>query len=984
VDLSILQARLRDDLRRQFHGELLLDPASRALYSTDASLFQIAPLAVALPRDEDDLRFLVRYAYDRSIPLAPRGAGTGIAGESLGHGIVVDLSAHFRSILATGDDWVRVQPGVVLDQLNQELAKRGRRFAPDPASSRSCTIGGMIATNASGGRAAIHGYTAEHVLDLRVIWDDGTADWVGFANSAEPAERTVAIRTAMRELLATNADLIESTPRKTRFDRCGYALQETLRAGRRDLLRLLIGSEGTLAVTAEAKLRTIPIPGGRSAILLGFPSFDAALYAGLRLRETSPAACELLDRRLLSLARTQDFDVASAITPTVEAALLIEYERETQADADELVQSLLSYSQDVHRSAELVIPAFESADVDGLLALRAAALPSLYALGRGRRPLAFVEDIGVAPETLPEFITRAKGILKRADLSASFQIHMLTGQVHLRPFADPDDPDDAATLWPLAEDLHGLAIALGGTVSAQHGTGIARTPWVSRQFGPLFPVFRELKRVFDPRNILNPGKIVGPDPSRPAWPLRTVTHAVGRDMTPTEGKGDEPGLRKSTPLLVWAPDEMATAVAACNGCGACRTEDTAQRMCPTFRATHSERAAPRAKANLFRSLLEGGLADATDDDLRAVAELCVNCKMCATECPGNANIPKLMLEAKAANHAALGWRRSMWFLAKIEGLASLGSKFALTSNFLLRRPSVRWAVERFFGLARHRTLHAFSFRTFLGRARQRGLTKRPPSGPGVAYFVDTFANLFDPSLGEATVAVLRHNGIAAYVPPKQRGSGAMALAQGDLDVARERLASNIRRLADCARDGLTIVCSEPTAALFFRLDALDLSDDPDVRLVAEHTVEVTSFLWSLHQKGKLRTDFQPVNVAIGHHVPCHIKAIGQGVHGPDLLSLIPGLSVSKIDVSCSGMAGTYGLNAKNLATSLEAGRPMLEEFSRPIHRYGSSECSACRMQMQEGTGKRSLHPVQYLALAYGLMPSIADRLRRPLGRLVTK
>jgi FAD/FMN-containing dehydrogenase/Fe-S oxidoreductase len=984
VDLSTLQARMRDDFRRQFHGDLLLDSTSRALYSTDASLFQIEPLAVAYPRDEDDLHFLVRYAYDRSIPLVPRGGGTGIAGESLGHGIIVDLSVHFRAILETGDDWIRVQPGVVLDQLNKELAKRGRRFAPDPASGQSCTIGGMIATNASGGRAAVHGYTADHVLDLRAIWDDGTADWVGPSNGVEPAERTVAIRTGVRELLSANSGLIESTSRKTRFDRCGYALQETLRAGRDDLLRLLIGSEGTLAVTAEAKLRTIPLPGGRSAILLGFPSSDAALHAGLQLRETSPAACELLDRRLLSLARTQDFDIASAITPTVEAALLIEYERETPAAAEQVVQSLLSPLHDVHRSAELVIPAFDSADVGDLLAIRAAALPSLYALGRGRRPLAFVEDIGVAPADLPEFITRAKAILKRADLSASFQIHVLTGQVHLRPFADLDDPDDAARLWPLAEDLHGLAISLGGTVSAQHGTGIARTPWVARQFGPLFPIFRELKRVFDPRNILNPGKIVGPDPSRPAWPLRTTAHAVGRGMPPTDESAAQPESRKSTPLLVWAPDEMTAAIAACNGCGACRTEDTAQRMCPTFRATHSERAAPRAKANLFRSILEGGLADATEDELRSVAELCVNCKMCATECPGKANIPKLMLEAKAANHASLGWRRSAWFLARIEGLATSGSQFALTSNFLLRRPSVRWAFERLFGLARHRTLHAFSFRTFLGRARQRGLTKRPPSGPGVAYFVDTFANLFDPSLGEATVAVLRHNGLAVYVPPKQRGSGAMALAQGDLDVARERLAYNVRRLADCARDGLTIVCSEPTAALFFRLDALGLIDNPDVRLVAERTIEVTHFLWSLHEEGKLRTDFQPVNVAVGHHVPCHIKALGQRVHGPDLLSLIPGLTANKIDVSCSGMAGTYGLNAKNLATSLEAGRPMLEEFSRPIHKYGSSECSACRMQMQEGSGKRALHPVQYLALAYGLMPSIADRLRRPLGRLVTR
>ena len=237
-------------------------------------------------------------------------------------------------------------------------------------------------------------------------------------------------------------------------------------------------------------------------------------------------------------------------------------------------------------------------------------------------------------------------------------------------------------------------------------------------------------------------------------------------------------------------------------------------------------------------------------------------------------------------------------------------------------------------------------------------------------------------MAEATVAVLWHNGVRVYVPSRQRGSGAAALTQGDTDIARERLLANVRRLADSARAGDTIVCSEPTASLFFRLDALGLSDDPDVKAVAERTVELTTFLWSLHEQDRLRTDFEPVEFSVGHHVPCHVKALEQGVRGPALLALIPGLRVNKIDVSCSGMAGTYGLNAKNLPLSLAAGRPMLDEFARPDHQYGSSECSACRLQMQEGTGKRALHPVQYLALAYGLTPSVTDRLRRPFrGRV---
>jgi FAD/FMN-containing dehydrogenase/Fe-S oxidoreductase len=983
VDSATQRSRLRDDLRRQFRGNLFIDPAARSLYATDASLFQVDPLAVAVPIDADDLRVLVRYAYERSIPLTPRGGGTGLAGESLTHGIVVDLSVHFRGILETGDDWVRVQPGVVLNQLNAELAKRGRRFAPDPASGTSCTIGGMIATDASGGRAAQYGYTRDHILGLRVVWDDGSTGDLGRDTGRSAGDRTVEIVRGVQDLLSANAKVIAASRPRTPFNRCGYNLFDAPAAAAPDLVRILVGSEGTLGITTAAVLRTIPLPGGRAGAAFGFAAFEAAVHAGQVASPTRPTACEVLDRRLISLARVQTRDAGAAIPFDAEAVLLIEYERDSPGQAREELRALITRLQTLYGYELRVVPAYEPAELNELWAIRTTALPALYALGKGARPLAVVEDIGVHPADLPVFVERAHAVLKRFDVTASFLIHSATGQVHLRPILDPDSPADAAKLWPLAEDLHTLAISLGGTVSAQHGTGLARTPWVERQYGPLVPVFRAIKGVFDPRGILNPGKIVGPDPSRPAWPLRGTTPpkptadseaAKVPDLAPA-------ARREQTPLLIWEADELPKVLAACNGCGACRTEDPGRRMCPTFHATHTEAAAPRAKVSLFRSLLESGAEDVPVEDIRAVADLCVNCKMCAHECPGRANIPKLMLEAKAANHATHGLRRSAWFLARIDGLASLASKFSLTVNFLLARSSVRWILEKVFGLSRRRTLPSLAFRSFMARARRRGLTKRPHGDTAVAYFVDTFANLFDPAVAEATVAVLRHNGVPVYVPARQRGCGAAALAQGDTDVARERLLYNIRRLADSARAGDTIVCSEPTASLFFRLDALGLSDDPDVKAVAERTVELTAYLWSLHEQGRLKTDFQPIDVSIGHHVPCHIKALGKGIWGPALLALIPDLKVNKIDVSCSGMAGTFGLNAKNLPVSLAAGRRMLDEFGRPEHQHGSSECSACRLQMQT-TGKRALHPVQYLALAYGLTPSAADRLHRPFrGRV---
>jgi FAD/FMN-containing dehydrogenase/Fe-S oxidoreductase len=976
VDPSTLLAQLKDDLRGHFRGDLQTDAASRAVYSTDASIFQLDPLAVAVPADEADLCTLVRWAHERSVPLVARGAGTGLAGESLGRGVVVDLSVHFRSVLEIGDDWVRVQPGVVLAELNARLAKVGRRFAPDPTSRSTCTIGGMIGTDASGRSAALHGTTGDHVRGLRLVWDNGSVAELpdGWARAGD--SRTQEIKRGAAALLESKADLIALARPRARFDRCGYRLMERS-AGSIDLTRLLVGSEGTLGIVTRATLATIPLAGGRGAVAIALPSLDAAIGIGLEARAAGAAACAVLDQRLVSWLRSR----GSGLFPAdAEAVLIVEFEATSPAYAADAVRE---FAGQVGGRTVVQATADENT-IEGLWAACAGVATTGLTPAGWPRPVPFVEDIGIPPPGLAEFVSRARLVLSRCEISATLWIDPGMGHVDLRPFADPDDPAGASRFWALADELHGLAIDLGGTVSARHGTGIARTPWVERQYGPLYPVMRELKAVFDPRGILNPGKVVGPDPGQPAWPLRVAPVSTPvADTGPSVSKVAEPA-RSYAPLLVWQSDELARAAGACTGCGACRTRESGGRMCPIFRATGAEAAAPRAKANLFRAMTGGQLAGVAADDVRAVADLCVNCRMCAAECPEHVDVPKLMLEAKAANHEAYGFRRPGWFLARMDGLAAFGSRFAFTSNTLLGRRTVRWLLEKVFGLARQRTLPRFAFRPFLARARRRGLTKRPPGGPAVAYFVDTYANVFDPSVAEATVAVLKHNGIPVYVPHRQRGSGAFALAHGDMTVARERLLYNVRRLADAARAGDTIVCSEPTAALFFRVDGPSLFDDPDVRLVASRTVELTSYLWSLHKQGRLRTDFHTIPMAVGHHVPCHVKALGQGEWGSDLLSLIPGLTASRIDVSCSGMAGTYGLNVHNLPISLEAGRPMLDELARPRHTYGSSECSACRLQMQQGTGKRAVHPVQYLALAYGLMPSVSDRLRRPFGGRVSE
>jgi Fe-S oxidoreductase len=673
---------------------------------------------------------------------------------------------------------------------------------------------------------------------------------------------------------------------------------------------------------------------------------------------------------------------AAALIPTeAEALLLVEYEADGPGEARALAFDLIDRVTQADRPP-LALASSEADEIDLFWRVREAALSSLAALRGTERPTAVVEDVAVPTEALPEYLRRVQDVLQRREMVATYLISAATGQVDMRPFLDLRRREDGAKLWALADEVYDIVLELGGTISSRNGTGLARSPWVSRQFGRLYPVFRELKAVFDPRRVFNPGKIVGPVPGALVWPLRRVEdEKFSRDPT---GEREDP-IPISKLQLLWQSDEAMREAVSCNGCGQCRTESPAMRMCPIFRATHEEAATPRAKANLMRRLLQPD-ADPTrlaSDEVRAVADLCVNCKMCAVECPAHVNIPRLMLEAKAANTAQHGLDRSDWAMARSELFARLGSAFAPLTNALLSSRTARWLLEKLVGLSSRRRLPAFARRSFLRDAWRRGWTRRPRAArPRVAYFVDVFANYNDPSIAEAVTAVLHHNGVEVYVPPDQVGCGMAPMSYGDVDAAREAVQHNLHLLADLAREGWPILCSEPTAAVMLRHDALDLLDDPDARLVASQVVECTAFLWDLHQEGRLKTDFRPLNLSVGHHVPCHLKALGRPPAGPELLRLIPGLRVHTIDVNCSGMAGTFGLKAANYAVSLTAGRPMLEEMSRPRVLFGSTECSTCRMQIEDGAGKRTLHPVQYLALAYGLMPELAARLKKPIRGLV--
>jgi FAD/FMN-containing dehydrogenase/Fe-S oxidoreductase len=973
------RARIHDDLRGLVAGDLLFDPVGRSCYAHDASLYEIEPLGVVVPRSTADLVAVVRYAAEHGLPLHARGAGTGLAGESLGPGLVVDFSRYFRRVLEVRPESVVVEPGVVLDVLNAQLLPLGRRIGPDPSGSATCTIGGMIAGDASGARSLRYGTTADAVESLDVVFANGEAATLGLEPWPDPERAPSDFKGVVARRLALHlnwhADLIARKAPAASRNRAGYALGAVAKPGGIDLARLMVGSEGTLALVTRATLRTVSIPAMQGVVLLLFGRLTDAAEAVRDCLDERPTACELVDWRRLNLAREAEPLLRPWFPEAAEAALVVEFEGNEPAIVERACHAL---SRRMRRHRSLVAEPIEStrrADCERLMGLRDLIAPMLLR-ARGRKvAVPLIEDVAVPPATLPEFLQRLQQILKAHEVNWTFHAHAGVGQTHTRPFLDLSDPADAAKIEPLAAAVYEVALALGGTISGEHGCGLVRSQFIRRQYGELANVFREIKYAFDPHNLLNPGKIVADDPHLMLRDLRGRL-PVGQDGRP--GQGALPVL--NAPLR-WEGRDRAEQIAACNGCGDCRTTEPSLRMCPTFRGQRGEPASPRAQVNLLRQIASGRLDPRLwgSEQLRANADLCVHCNLCRTECPAGIDVSSLMVEAKAAYVENHGLSQSDRTFSHVDLWARWGSRLPFLTNALLGSRRARWLIERFFGLARHRVVPRVQRGSFLRRAERLGLTRPRPHEPGprVAYFVDVFANHFDQELAEAVVGVLRYAGVNVYVPKRQRGCGMPALVAGDLDRARALVDANLRVLGDAVRDGYTVVCSEPTAALMLKQESLRLTDDLDAALVAANTMDVGQYLAGLAGRGSLPRPEGPLLAKVGYHQPCHLRALNVGAPGLDLIRMIPELDVEFIDRGCSGIAGIHGLARRNFRNSLRAGRALRSRLKDADIEIGATECGTCRMQMEQGISKRTLHPIKLLSLSYGLNPELRRRFKDP-------
>jgi FAD/FMN-containing dehydrogenase/Fe-S oxidoreductase len=985
------QQRIQEDLRGLLQGEVLCDDVVTQLYACDASIYELKPLGVVRPRSLDDVVAAVRYAGENFLPIHARGAGTGLAGESLGRGLVVDFSRYFRRVLSVDDHQVRVQPGVVLASLNRFLNESGKLFGPDPAMRSVTTMGSVVAVDAAGSHWPRYGSARRHVQELQIVLADATVHRVSrhaIASAGSNQGESDPAQARLNELIASVTGLVRRHAKtitdhrpKSLVNRSGYQLDGILAGDRLDLAKLLAGSEGTLALITEATLTIDPLPAHRGCVLLMFDSLEKAAHAALTVAPLGLSACDLMDRRHLNLARETDVRYELLIPGEAEAMLLVEQHAETRHELDARIDELVDLAVYKSGLAAAAHVAEDEDDFQLFWGLAQRFVPTLHQMQGTSRPTPCIEDIAVPVESLPVFLRHVQDTLKHLQVTASVFGHAAQGQLHIRPLLDLAMPDDVRAMESLAVELYEKVWSLHGTISGEHADGLSRTPFLARQYGPLANVFRELKQIFDPQGLLNPGKKVPLTPTRMTQNLRLTnirlppadTEAVNGDATNGQS------LHDFEPQLGWRPEEMALAARACNGCGACRCISLDVRMCPIFHMNPREEASPRAKANLIRGLLTGNLPSDTlvQDACKEVADLCVHCHMCRIECPANVDIPKMMLEAKASYVHTNGLHLQDWLLTRIDDLAAFAGRFPGIANWAMRNPQARWMLEKSTGIAQGRKLPPLARRSFLQQAALRRLHNRPrTSGEKVVYFVDTFANHFDTQVADALVAVLRHNRIAVYVPKDQQQAGMPMIAAGALEPARTVAEQNVAMLAEHVRQGFTIVATEPSAVLALTHEyPILLNHDEDALSVAQHTQEACHYLWQLHQRGRLRLDFQPLRIAIGYHVPCHLRALGVGAPAENLLRLVPQLRIGRLEKGCSGMAGMWGIHRQNYRASLRAGRELIAGMRDGPFQIGMTECSTCKMQMDQSSRKPTLHPLKLLAHAYGLMPEVAQQIR---------
>ncbi|MFH1615655.1 MAG: anaerobic glycerol-3-phosphate dehydrogenase subunit C [Planctomycetota bacterium] len=943
---------IASDLTKTVKGDVFADIFTRAAFSTDASIYQIIPLCVAAPRDSEDIAAIIRYAGQKNIPIAARGAGSGLAGEALTSGIVLDMTRYMNKIIAIDDaaKAVTCQAGVVLDDLNACLEKFGKKIGPDPSSSNRAVVGGVVANNATGAHCLQYGYIANHVEEIEAVLADGSVRV--FCNNVLPDPGN-AVALKCYDLLSGNRDVIQNALPRTRRNRCGYNIAGVCHDGTIDMAKLLTGSEGTLAVFTQITLRTVDIPAYKAVLQLEFDSLENMGRAVPAIVDSGASACELMDKRLINMAIHAFPQYRDILPADAAAVLLVEHTAEMP---DQLREKMEQTDAAVAGLASNRFVVFDEEQQKRLWAARNEAVPLLTGEKSDKQPIPFIEDVSVENTKLDKYLLGIEGICRKYNTPAAYYGHAGDGEVHIRPYLDLSCAEDVEKMRKMADEVFALAWSLGGSISGEHADGLVRAAFIKKQYGPEFyQLLREVKNIFDPFGLMNPGKIINDDADIMVKNLR-AGHAAVSERLKTN--------------LIFGADRFRLEVNQCGGDGLCRSKIAGARMCPVFRALGEELACSRAKANILRFWLTGIIDEDNFEskEFKEILDLCINCKMCSVECPSGVDISRLIIEARAEFARRKGFSITELVLSHNRILSIAGATFAPLSNFVMSLPAFRWFLEKAAGIDRRRALPAFKRGSGIKKARRYIASLPAIENPidKVVYFLDSYANYNDHQLALAVVKTLCYNNIEVAIP-SQIPTPVPALMYGNVKAARRDLRYIIKNLVPLVNSGYKVICSEPSAALFLRHEAELLADDCDTRLVSDNSFELTGYLRRLLDEGKLRKAEHAVEQAYAYHMPCHLCALGEKGAGIEVLRKLCSVSITDAGAGCCGLAGTAGMKKQTYDLSIKIGSEMAEAINAINAECVLTECSACRMQIEQLTGRKAEHPIKVLACGYGLL-----------------
>ena len=960
--VNLPTSALERELDEQISGEVRFDRVSRALYSTDASVYQIEPLGVVVPRSADDVVRAVTIARRHGVSITARGGGTSQAGQAIGSGLQLDTSKYFNRVLEVNvaERWAWIEPGVVLDELNAQLRPHGLRFAPDISTASRATVGGMIANNSSGARSVLYGKTIDHVLEQRVVLADGSIAHFRPLGSAEleaacagDSLEASCYRT-VRQLAGACKDEIDRRFPKVLRRVGGYNLDEFVDAPTParpfNLAKLVVGSEGTLALVLAAKINLVPLPAAKAVLTVEFDELLDALAATPLVLRHGPSAVEVMDRFILDHARESPVldALRRSILQTEPGALLCV---ELYADRpDDLPPRLEALERELAASGFRCCwrRAVTAADQARIWSFREASLGLSMAMKGDDKSLSFVEDTAVAPEKLRDYIERFLQIVRGHGTVAGVYAHASVGCLHVRPVVNLKTAEGVQRFEAIAGDIADLVLEFGGALSGEHGDGLVRGPFTEKMFGPiLYDAFRTVKKTFDPHGLFNPGKIVDTPPLTAN--LRYGAGYITPDPPTFFDYAEHGGLGR--------------AVEMCSGLGACR-KTLEGTMCPSYMATRDEQHSTRGRANTLRLAMAGRLGESGlgDHDVRDVLDLCLECRACKAECPVGVDVARFKSE-----FLALYWRRHgtplpTRAIGHLRALSRWASRVAPIANAAAQSGLGRWINEQVLGIDRRRTPPAFARHTFARRFA--ALSPKPSALTRVVLFNDTFTNYNHPEIGIAAADVLDAAGIGVRLAP-HGCCGRPLISQGLLDDARAAAQVNADALFEAASRGERIVFLEPSCLSAVREDAPALlrgEAQRRARIVGDACVLFEDLVEQEWRAGRVHLDLKPGPSAVLLHGHCHQKAMGLLPSARALLSRIPSCTVTDLEAGCCGMAGSFGYAREHYDVSRQIGERKLLPAARAMAPGAVlvAPGTSCREQVKHFTGVTAVHPAQLL------------------------